>query len=468
MKKLYLFLSLYLFIFSFAQAERAYLLRDNKEAVQARLDYIQRAQNEILLETFETGDNDFTFSMLLMLLKKAQSGVNVKFIVDYKYNDIPEAFLYLLLKNGKDVNGIQRFEIKLYNPFLVFNIASYTHRDHSKLLIIDGLNLFMGGRNLNASYYGASHNNDNYIDLDILTEGAPAKSAQESFYETWNSKLVSSARFEKFTDKSLAKSCGTDKQEIHSCQNIKYLLKKALKENENTLNILYTNTELYLHSEPANETKDWLLDGADFESAVFKSHEEKVLVSPESGVLTDYILKRLTKTDNELLIINPYFAPTDDELRVFEELVQKNVKIKVITNSQVSNNEIFARIGYEKKRKKLIRIGVELYEFKGPETIHAKVLVIDSKKVVIGSFNFDPRSSYINREVAIKLKASEENNKVINQVKEFFNDLQNQSTLVGSEGKELNKSLWNRKESLGKTIKYNFLKFFYPLYKHQI
>ena len=71
--------------------------------------------------------------------------------------------------------------------------------------------------------------------------------------------------------------------------------------------------------------------------------------------------------------------------------------------------------GYAPYRVPLLQRGVELYEFKSqPDqqparlpgsrsraSLHAKAYVIDRQIVVIGSLNLDPRSAYLNTELAL-------------------------------------------------------------------
>ncbi len=71
--------------------------------------------------------------------------------------------------------------------------------------------------------------------------------------------------------------------------------------------------------------------------------------------------------------------------------------------------------GYQKRRKALLKAGVELYELRrlspskrnesaGPfgssgSSLHAKTFAVDGERVFVGSFNFDPRSANLNTEL---------------------------------------------------------------------
>lgn len=48
--------------------------------------------------------------------------------------------------------------------------------------------------------------------------------------------------------------------------------------------------------------------------------------------------------------------------------------------------------------------GVELWEYRGAESLHAKTAVIDGETVIVGSFNLDPRSERLNTELLVVMK----------------------------------------------------------------
>jgi phosphatidylserine/phosphatidylglycerophosphate/cardiolipin synthase-like enzyme len=51
-----------------------------------------------------------------------------------------------------------------------------------------------------------------------------------------------------------------------------------------------------------------------------------------------------------------------------------------------------------------VRSGVELWEYQGPECLHAKAAVIDGETVIVGSYNLDPRSETLNTELALVVR----------------------------------------------------------------
>jgi putative cardiolipin synthase len=112
-------------------------------------------------------------------------------------------------------------------------------------------------------------------------------------------------------------------------------------------------------------------------------------------------------------------VPTPDELETLMDLRQREVRVRVLTNSLESCPEISAQSGYDKYRVPLLKSGVELYEVRaqlgnargsgqsakisryGNYALHGKLYVFDRQKMFIGSMNFDQRSQRINTEIGL-------------------------------------------------------------------
>ena len=108
--------------------------------------------------------------------------------------------------------------------------------------------------------------------------------------------------------------------------------------------------------------------------------------------------------------------------------MSNGVEIKILTNSLASNDNFEAFNGYQRVRKSLLKIGVQIYEFKPDAqirkkvmteqmhgkldtppifTLHAKSMVIDDKITVIATFNLDPRSANLNTESITVIPSTE-------------------------------------------------------------
>ena len=128
---------------------------------------------------------------------------------------------------------------------------------------------------------------------------------------------------------------------------------------------------------------------------------------------------RVEKAGSEVIISSPYFIPGKRGMRLFKQLREKGVRVRIITNSFAGNDVAVVHSGYARYRKDLLRLGVELYELKpslgakgkksafgsSGVSLHAKVFVVDRGEVFVGSLNLDPRSVDLNTELGIVVES---------------------------------------------------------------
>ena len=128
------------------------------------------------------------------------------------------------------------------------------------------------------------------------------------------------------------------------------------------------------------------------------------------------------QANEELIIVSPYFVPGDALVEYCGELVERGVRVRILTNALAASDVSLVHAGYMRYRKDLLRKGVELFEFKpvpvetpmkkrlsgfgssGSSSLHAKVFGIDRQEVFVGSFNLDPRSVNLNTEMGVRFK----------------------------------------------------------------
>lgn len=435
-----------LFIIAFSSvshADRIRLLADDKEALQARLDLIQQAKFEIVAEYFSVWNDNQSIAGFALLLDAAKRGVRVRIIMDALSNSVPASVFANILQQGKDAQGNQNIEIKLYNP-MRFNVFKLTHRDHAKMLIVDGERMITGGRNVGDKYFGLNQKR-NFSDMDVILDGNAVRDAREDFLAVWNSKIVKVPNVKRFDPERLTiESCVKSTQkEMDQCEHRRKRLIKMY--GEETLRI-QTTLEDILRDTPTsvatpNTGKDWLADVADGSDIQFVSHKPESFVSKKTADLSVAIKELAMNAKTDLNIMSPYLIPTKNALAVFEDLIKnKKVKIRIVTNSLHSTDNLFAQAGYLHYKKKLIKMGVELYEFNGPDTSHGKACVVDGNIAFVGTYNLDPRSAFINREIGIFIRSSPGNLVAQNLTAEIELFRQN-SLLVGKDGLPQNEDI---------------------------
>lgn len=140
-----------------------------------------------------------------------------------------------------------------------------------------------------------------------------------------------------------------------------------------------------------------------------------------SATLAAEIGRRFRAAEREILIVTPYFIPQEAGAALVEELLERGIRVVIVTNSLASTNHVPVHSAYSRYRKRLLRAGAEIYEIRAsgtaeenewghrPElvTLHSKATVIDRETIFIGSLNFDPRSLHINTEMGLFIYSAE-------------------------------------------------------------
>jgi putative cardiolipin synthase len=135
----------------------------------------------------------------------------------------------------------------------------------------------------------------------------------------------------------------------------------------------------------------------------------------------------------QLILVSPYFVPGDKGVESLRRLRESGVRVRVLTNSLASTDEVAVYAGYAKYQRTLLEAGIELYEFspaavregtarqrqkrdedephgsgRSRAALHAKVLIFDCRTFFVGSMNLDPRSAFTNTEIGLMIDAPTE------------------------------------------------------------
>ena len=271
-------------------------------------------------------------------------------------------------------------------------------RMHNKLWVADNVLAIFGSRNLGDAYFDAN-GTGNFSDLDLMAAGPVVTALSDGFDEYWNSEsaipLVAAAADQAF-EKELDGCAATTLCSPNACCG--------------------SGANAYLHQIKAAERS--LIWGA---ADVAYDKPDAPKVAPAYGIRHGMIDGTVgeTTTASELLFISPYLIPSRDGLEHLGDMRRRGARIAVLTNSLASTDAPAAHAGYARHRTALLARGVELFELR-PEpggthpklhswgrasgsSLHAKVIVIDRVRVIIGSMNQDPRSRLYNTETWVSI-----------------------------------------------------------------
>jgi len=141
---------------------------------------LNKAEHYIFLEYFIIEEGVMWNTILEILVRKVNQGVDVRVIYDdigtittlpHKYNEKLEAL------------GIK---CRIFNPFIPILSSHYNNRDHRKIAIIDGHTGFTGGANIADEYINAVKKHGHWKDTAMLLKGEAVWSLTLIFLSMWD------------------------------------------------------------------------------------------------------------------------------------------------------------------------------------------------------------------------------------------------------------------------------------------
>jgi putative cardiolipin synthase len=392
-----------------------YLLDSGMDAFVLRAALAENAQRTLDLQYYMVHADTTTQLLLYRVLHAADRGVRVRLLLDD---------LYAL---GQDIDlatfaAHPNIEVRLFNPFLrrggwglsqllefIGDSARLNRRMHNKLWIADNAAAIVGGRNLGDEYFDAS-GADSFTDVDILAAGPVVRDISRSFDDYWNSEwAVPVEAFVATTPapERLAEFQSALEARLNGFRDSDYAA--ALRETAR-LGLQLRSGQLPLT--PANAVAVY--------DKPAKISRENSAASP-SSLFTSRVRPLIEAAEREVILISPYFIPSEDGIEILSALARRGVRVRILTNSLASTDYVpLAYTGYARRRAGLLAAGLELYEMR-PETadagrdrrpgassgtyLHTKAIVVDRKVVLVGSMNLDPRSRLSNTESAVLIES---------------------------------------------------------------
>lgn len=424
-----------------AFADKIVFLDNNDESLQARADYIQNASQTIRAQYFTIENDSLSRAALALLRDAADKGVKVKILVDSMHNLMLRETMAAVLQNLHP-NKIKNVEIKEYNTFNLFRPFRYTKRMHDKGLIIDEKYMISGGRNIANGYYGVPDATKNgealpiYEDSDALVlDSKSIAVATHYFDDLWNSKFVSPVELWDYSADNLDKLSCMSKEDRFACEsNLEYRVKRVQKEERKLQRFIedYKNNRLKVKYHPV----DWDAKAIEVKSIDFLFDDVKTqksdLKKPANSIGYQ-LYNTIRSAEDSVIIVTPYLVITPEQEDLFKYLKEKNIDVTIITNSKGSNDVPAANVGYEKTRSLALKHGVTILEYQGPDTLHAKMVLLDRSKVFIGSFNWDFRSQNLNREVGVLAELpDDQKNDLTNSLVHKFASIMRKTCRLGS------------------------------------
>lgn len=371
-KKVFLFL--FIIQMQIAKADVFRILDNEKEALQCRIDMMIHAQTELLVSTYIIRQDDVGFSMMQLMIESAAKGVKVRLILDSFGKELPDELLDFLAEKG--------VEIRTFNNVRLFEFHTLLDRMHEKVLITDTEHVIVGGRNLTKDYFKLEPT-DNFLDREIYAKGKKAVAdLRYHFYDMWN--------HPKLTQKATRLILDDKKRDYWQ---------KRLSDAWASLQ----------QKTPINPKSsfDWSnIDSTTEIHATYDNfvHQKNGKIEPsdrKNRRCTRLLIALIDSAKYTVDIENPYFHPTKRWLTAINSALKRGVKIRLLTNSECTNDVLVMQSVYRRSRPKYLKMGIQIWEYEGNAVLHTKSFTIDSSITVVGSYNLHSVSEKYDTEVCL-------------------------------------------------------------------
>ena len=122
-----------------------------------------------------------------------------------------------------------------------------------------------------------------------------------------------------------------------------------------------------------------------------------------------YSLHRLMMSGKQATIYTPYIICGREMYDDLSQLTDNNVSVEIITNDVAKGANPWGCTDYLNEKEKIWRTGVKVYEYMAPHSCHTKAVLIDDRMSIVGSYNLDMRSTYLDTELMLAVDSTELN-----------------------------------------------------------
>lgn len=297
---------------------------------------LKKAEKFIFLEYFIINDGEIWRSIVDILQERAQAGVEVRIMYDGMCGLTQLPFHY------PKFLGSLGLKAKMFAPIRPILSTSQNNRDHRKILVIDGKVAYNGGINLADEYMNRKVRFGHWKDTAVRLEGEAVRSFTIMFLQMWNMTETGSEDYEK------------------------YLLPQG--------SFTEFAKEEYGYVIPYNDDPTNRLD-----------------------IAQEVFLDVISRAERYVHITTPYLIPDNELITALCFAARRGVDVKLIMPHIPDKKIIFAisRSHYPR----LLEAGVQIYEYM-PGFVHAKEMIADDEKAIVGTINMDFRSLYEHFECA--------------------------------------------------------------------
>jgi cardiolipin synthase len=310
------------------------LLKSGEEFIQKLIVEIERAQVEIVFETYMFNADSTGKRVAEALIGAARRGVHISLVIDGVGSiHTDEVFLEKLSREG-----IQTSVFRLFRRWPLLGSLAL-RRLHRKVIVLDEKRSLVGGINIADEQIDTSDHRGK-LDLALLVDGPLVRIIHrhsKEFFLTLTLRWAAWIKFKARPKKSLPVP-------ISGTVDGMYLIRDNFQHRRN---------------------------------------------------LQRFYFRAIESSRQEIYIASAYFVPHLRLRRRLRQAARRGVKITILI--QGKSDAMVAYHAARPLFKSLIREGIQIFEC-ADRVLHAKAAVIDNEWATVGSFNWEPFSLFLNIE----------------------------------------------------------------------
>ncbi len=315
------------------------LLMSGQEKFDDMFCAIRQARSSVHLEYFNFRNDSIASLLFNLLAEKAKEGVEVRAIFDGFGNDSNNQ---PLLK--KHIKAIRKRGIEIYefDPIRFPWINHVLHRDHRKIVVIDGQIAYTGGMNVADYYINGTPQVGEWRDMHCRIDGDEVNTLQTIFLRIWNK---------------------TARQNVHGAKYFRGI-----------------RGGYYFH----NLKPD---------TCCTAGHKMVGIINREprtsNKIIRQFYINAINDAKDSIKLVNPYLTLTGKLKRALKRAVKRGVKVEVMVSAKsdipLTPDCVFYNV------HKLMKHGVDVYIYE-PGFHHTKIIMVDGLFCTVGSANLNSRS----------------------------------------------------------------------------
>ncbi|HEY9055148.1 MAG TPA: phospholipase D-like domain-containing protein [Rectinemataceae bacterium] len=340
-------------------AERLVYHSSGEAAFEAILEALESAERSIYMEFFIIEEGMMWSAILEILERKAKEGLDVRVMYDDFGCASKLPWKYYRYLEGKGI------ACAVFNPMRILLSFQINHRDHRKIVVVDGTRGFTGGLNLADEYINEVERFGHWKDCALEVGGKAAGRLQELFLRLWEP-----ARKAMGMPLSPPASAG--------------LKQEGKRQSE--------------ESAKGGRGMPVSRGFPDISPGWIQVYED----SPEDdeALGENVYLGIINRASSYVFITTPYLIPSAEMVAALCLAAKSGIDLRIMTPGIPDKWYVHAvsRANY----LPLLRAGVRIYEY-SLGFVHSKTFVSDDRAAVVGTINLDFRSLYLHFECGARL-----------------------------------------------------------------